>query len=145
MKSLPLILMSLFVLLGCGRSGPRSTRTTSAHLTSVQDKTDFLHQYVTFRRTYQTLDFDITYQNNSEGLVPGPSDWDVRLVAAVPASELEEWIPSGKPASQQDRDWLESVPTQVDLSGINEWYEEGRQIVGIDRQHCIVAYRDWKN
>jgi hypothetical protein len=139
------LFLALFLVSGCDRTGPASTRTTSAQFHTVKEKTDFLQRYVTFRRTYDTLDFDITYQNNGGGSVPGPSDWDVRLVATVPPSEVPMWIPAGLTPSAQDQAWLKSVPTSLDLSGLNEWYGDAHRIIGIDRQHNIVAYRSWKD
>jgi len=130
------------LLVACKSSGPASTDTTSAAFATVADRTMFLNNYVTFRRTYETLDFDIMYQNNSGGMVPGPSDWDVRLVATVPASELQAWVPAAVNASTApDVTWMKSVPTTLDLSSVSEWYIDGGRVVGIDRKKRIVAYR----
>jgi hypothetical protein len=135
----------VLLVAGCDRTGPATTHTTSTQFPTLKEKSDFLHRYVTFRRTYETLDFDITYRNNGGGSVPGHSDLDVRHVATVPASELPMWIPAGLTPSSQDQEWLSSVPTSLDLSGVNEWYGDQRRIVGIDRQRRIVAYRNWKD
>ena len=137
------ICVALTVLLvGCKPSGPASTKTTSAAYATVAERTKFLKEYVTFRRTYETLDFDVMYQNNGGGMVPAPSDWDVRLVATVPASELQTWVPTGVNASSApDVAWLKSVPTTLDLSGVSEWYIDGSRVVGIDRAQRIVVYR----
>jgi hypothetical protein len=136
------VILSVVLLSGCGKSGPASTRTNSSQIQSLQERIDFLHKYVTFRRTYETLDFDIMYQNNG-GIPPGPSDCDIRLIATVPATELQAWVPQGAQITTQatDQDWLKSVPTTVDLSGVNEWYSQGRRTVGIDRLRRIVVYR----
>jgi hypothetical protein len=146
-RSLPLairffILAMTVLLVGCKPSGPTTTKTTSSAFATVSERTKFLNKYVTFRRTYETLDFDIMYQNNGGGMVSGPSDWDVRLVATVPASELQAWIPAGVNASTApDVAWLKSVPTTLDLSGVSEWYVDCKRIVGIDRPKRIVVYR----
>lgn len=132
---------------GCrlaGSSGPPTTHTNSAQFATVQEKTAFLHQYVSFRPAYETLDFDIEFKNNSAG-VPGPSDWDVRLVATVPQLELEAWVPQGverAKATPRDVRWLTAVPTSIDLNGVDEWYDNGRRTVGLDRQRRIVVWRD---
>ena len=136
------ILVLSVLLVGCKPSGPATTKATSAAYATVAERTKFLNDYVTFRRTYETLDFDIMYQNNGGGTVPGPSDWDVRLIATVPASELQAWIPAGVNASAApDIAWLKSVPTTLDLSGVSEWYVDGKRIVGIDRAKRVVVYR----
>ena len=109
---------------------------------TVAERVAFLQQYVTFRRTYETLDFDIMYQSNGGGSVPGPSDWDIRVIATVPASELSAWVPPGVPAATApNTDWLKSVPTAINFSGLNEWYSEGHRIIGLDRARRIVVYR----
>jgi hypothetical protein len=148
-RTLPIrttIFLALLALLpGCKPSGPASTRTTSAKFQTLAERTAFLSQYVAFRRTYETLDFDVFYQDNGGGGgVPGPSDWDIRLVATVPAAEVAAWIPAGvKRATTPPTDtaWLKSVPTTVDPSGINEWYVDGPRTIGLDRGRRIVAYR----
>jgi len=147
LRQLECFLLVLVLISGCGedRSGPPSTDTDSSAFASLSEKVDFLNQYVAFRRTYESLDFDISYHNNGGGMVPGPSEWDIRLVATVPADELNEWIPADvEPMGEaEDSRWLDSVPTSLDLSGINEWYHDHRRIVGIDRERRIVAYYTW--
>ena len=135
------ILAAALLLVGCN-SGPASTQTNSSSFATVAERARFLHEYVSFRRTYESLDFDIMYQNNG-GMVPGPSDWDVRLVATVPASELPAWVPAdvSAAASAPDTDWLTTVPTALDLSGVSEWYVDGKRVVGFDRARRIVVYR----
>ena len=148
MRASAIVVLVTF-LLGCGQGGPPSTQTMSAKFATLGEKTSFLHQYVTFRRTYQTLDFAISFQNNSGGGVPGPSEWDVRLVATVPPTELPAWIPLGATTaatataapSPPDLGWLKAVPTNLDLSGVHEWYAVAGRTVGIDRARSIVVYR----
>lgn len=135
----------LLMLGGCKPAGPATTHTASSAFSSVVERVTFLNHYVTFRRTYETLDFDVMFQNNGGGMTPAPSDFDVRLVATVPASEIASWIPQGSVSSEQKKDWLNSVPTQVDLASLNEWYGDGHRIVGVDRSHRIVAYRAWSH
>lgn len=79
------LILAVVLVAGCGRGGPPTTRTNSSAYSTVQERASFLHQYVTFRRTYETLDFDIVYLNNG-GMLPAPSEWDIRLIATVPAS-----------------------------------------------------------
>lgn len=136
------ILVLILSIAGCEPSGPATTSTRSSEFITLDERTDFLNKYVTFRRTYETLDFDIMYQNNGGGMVPGPSDWDIRLVAKVPTSELQAWIPVGvHPSSAPDATWVDTVPTSIDLSGVSEWYIDGKQVIGINPDKRIVVYR----
>jgi hypothetical protein len=112
---------------------------------TVAERVALLEKYVTFRRGYESLDFAIRYQNNGGGMVPGPSEWDIRVVAVVPASEMGAWIPAGVAArSDVDAAWVKEVPTGVDVSGVREWYVTGGVVVGVDRSKRVVVYRNWK-
>jgi hypothetical protein len=130
---------------GCGgRSGPATTDTSSASISSLDQRVEFLQRYVTFRRDYRELDFHVLYHNNGGGLVPGPSDWDIRVVAVVPPGELASWVPAGKmPVRATDVSWLVAVPGSKRTVGITEWYVESRKVVGIDRARSVMAYRCW--
>jgi hypothetical protein len=136
------ILTVALLFAGCKPDGPATTKTNSSSFATLAERARFLEEYVSFRRTYESLDFNIMYQNNGGGMVPGPSDWDVRLVATVPASELQAWVPAGvSAASAPDTAWLTAVPTALDLSGVSEWYVDGERVIGIDRARQIVVYR----
>jgi hypothetical protein len=139
------LLVTVLLLAGCkpgAPTGPATTKTNSAAFATLAERTKFLNGYVTFRRNYETLDFDITYQNNGGGMTPAPSDWDIRLVATVPAAEVQGWVPaSAGTATAPDTTWLKSVPTTINLSGVSEWYVDGERTVGLDRSNRIVVYR----
>lgn len=140
-----LVLLTALAVVGCGGpSGPASTDTCSDALPSLERRVEFLERYVTFRRGYSDLGFHIAYQNNGGGLVPSPSEWDIRLVAAVPPTELAEWVPPGlAPSPAADTGWLAGVPGGARAAGITAWYTGPGLVVGIDRERSVVAYRRW--
>lgn len=133
------------VVASCGTpSGPPTTDTSSASLPTLAERVEFLQRYVKFRRNYHELDFRIVYQNNGDGLVPGPSDWDIRIIAAVPAEELESWVPADSRATPAgDATWLSDVPGSGRATGVKEWYTKGAVVVGLDRASSVVVYRSW--
>jgi len=92
-------LLLAIMLPGCSgtASGPESVTETSVARADLADRILFLENYVNFRRQYEILDYDIMYQNNGGGMVPAPSDWDIRLIAVVPRTEIEAWVPAGLP------------------------------------------------
>lgn len=139
--SVAAILLAAF--LAARPRGPRTVDTTSAQFATLQQKIDFLNQYVSFRHTYHELDFAVYFVDNGGGMVPGPSEWDIRLVAIVPEETLNDWVPDGAAplAGPPDRKWLDRVPTSQDLSGIDHWYDDSGRTVGIDRQQHLVACR----
>ena len=139
------ILLLAVLFTGCARSSNRTTDTTSDQLPSLEARVQFVEVYVVAGRRYSELSFHIRFQDNSGGMVPGPSDWDFRLVASVTANELADWIPAGAtPINKPELDWLATVPNSKRAAGITEWYKKGRTTIGIDRKQNIVAYRAMK-
>lgn len=83
------------------------------------------------------------YQNHGGGMVPGPSDWDIRLIALVPESEIEFWIPPGAEIEDNPMPrWLKDLPGTMERDGISEWYRNSGTVIGVDRELSIVAYRN---
>ena len=141
------MLAAIAVLAGCTfePSGPPSTQTASSEFETVAERVAFLEQYLPLGRTYETLDFYVSYSDNGRSGwldTDGPSDWDIRIVATVPASELDDWVLDGvAPVDTADTAWLSTVPPSLDTSGLTEWYVDVTRATGIDRSRRIVAYR----
>ena len=142
-KSRLLFLFAMIYLAGCGNwEGPPTTETSSSKFNTLSEKVAFLEQYVKFRRTYQELDFVITYRNNSYGLVPGPSDWDIRIVARVRSADLAQWTEGLEATASPDVDWLEALPGRIDHTGVSAWFQSGKRLVGVDKRNAIIVYRN---
>lgn len=144
MKRILSLLLAGFLLLGCSKppSGPPSVHETSVERSALADRVAFVEQYVTFRRSYEQLDYDIMYQNNGGGMVPGPSDWEIRLIAVVPADEIDDWVPDGSMKKvDTSSEWLSDLPGMIERGAISEWYHHGGTVVGIDRENSVVAFR----
>lgn len=149
-----IVIIALSILIiGCNYD-PRNTHTDSSKFTSLADRVKFLNRYLTYQRpheqisqrTYEALDFSISYYGGKKFPLASLPSWDYRIVAKVPASELQSWIPSGSiAATDRDISWIKSVPTSLDLSGVNEWYTRyrGDMILGVDRTGNIVVCRIW--
>jgi hypothetical protein len=133
------------MLSGCSKtaSGPASVTETSVARIDLAERIQFVEKYVNFRRKYAKLDYDIMYQNNGGGMVPAPSDWDIRLIAVVPKTEIEAWVPVG--AEKKDDPspaWLKDIPGTIERDEITEWYRKSGIVIGVDRERSIVAYRN---
>lgn len=70
----------------------------------------------------------------------GPSDWDSQLVAAVPFNEINLWVSDNMQLTQPG-DWPQRVASEIDVSGIKQWYQGGGKVVGLDRKNSLVVYR----
>lgn len=138
-----LVFISL-VVSGCAsESGPSSINETSASTALLKDRVEFIEQYVTFDRMYDELEYSVFYQNNGGGGIPGPSDWDIRIVAKVPPEQIQAWVPANSVAGAAPATkWFESTADKIDVSSISEWHTDGQRSVGLDRQNSIVVYRN---
>ncbi len=138
-----LVLIALFTAVaGCSQSGPPSTHTLSSSFKTLAERKAFFKQYVKVACDYQTLDFDIQYQNNSRGMVPAPSEWDMRFVATIPVSQIDRWLNGFESVEQPpELDWLETLPTDVDLMSVSQWYVNVNNVIGVDHDKGIVVGR----
>ena len=144
----------VFLLLFGNSSGDinRSTSTNSQQFSNLEDKIQFLENYVAFRRQYSELHFSIHYQDNNYGLLPGPSDWTIYLLAQVPPKEISLWIEKLTaislphppdmnqffPANNNDMKDSISLPFSFQLS---QWYHDNfNRLVGIDPHTNTVFY-----
>lgn len=118
-------------------NAPR-TSIDSAGLATLATKQDVLEEYVTFRRSYIALDFRLFAAVNT-GLSPGPSDYDYLIVAVVPTAEIERWTVGMKSMTSPPAP-LPELRTNIDYSGVDEWFSELNKVVGVDRASGTVVY-----
>jgi hypothetical protein len=70
----------------------KNTNTTSTAFSTVAGRQQFLELYVKFHRTYEDLHFRLSFIDGASGVVPSPSEWNIRLLATVPADKIDQWI-----------------------------------------------------
>lgn len=148
MKTLLRTIASAFVvffLAGCGGSESKTADTTSDHFATLAAKQSFLERYVNFRRPYEDLEFDISYLDGGGGMVPGPTEWDVRIFAKVPEESLDEWTAGLASTATPEASWVSSIPHAPATLDSFQWYAEGSRIVGISRGDRFVLYRNHTN
>ncbi|MBL8001821.1 MAG: hypothetical protein JNL05_07665 [Flavobacteriales bacterium] len=132
------------VLYGCSSGDDLTTRTESSQFTDPQEKLAFLMQYV--RRTPGLLDaeYAIWYQDNGKGAVPGPSDYDIRLVAKVKSDSLGAWS-EGMTEIVHDghlSGWNDLMPDSVEWphgSHAKVFRGQGKVIVSFPDQGLVMA------
>ena len=134
------LLVTLLALVSCGED--KSTTTDSRAFSTLAEKKEFLEKYASFRRSYQSLDFNISYRDGESGLVASPTEWDIRLLAEVPPQEIDQWFHDLEPTTNADQTWISEIPNAPsDLSGF-KWYQDSRRTVGIDQDKRMVLYRN---
>lgn len=140
-------LTALFLIMatmtGCGGNKSRTTDTNSAGFATVEEKKRFLEQYVNFRRTYDELEFDVAFTDGGDGFIPSPTEWDIRILAKVPANEMDAWTDGLAPAKDPDSGWLKEIPNAPDEFPAFVWVTDGKRLVGYDRESRYVVYRSF--
>ena len=82
-----------------------TTNTDSRSLPGEQERLAFLARYLRSKSPIEDAEFIIRYQDNSKGMVPGPSDWDIRAVLQVgnqTAAWHAGWVPCASSESPSD-------------------------------------------
>ena len=141
-----LLVAALLLVVGCtDNSGPPTVSETSAARAALSDRVEFIEQYVKFRRKYKELEYNVNFVNGGS-FAPGPSEWDIRIVASVDPNDLDQWVIAGKQKTEMETpDWVSKTAATIGVDGISEWYVDGGRTVGIDRGNGIVAYRSLAN
>lgn len=140
MKPLALLLALVFTLPLAGCRKGKTTNTVSSNFKTLAEKQEFLERYVTFRRSYDDLHFDLSYIDGGSGMVPGPTEWNVRVFAVVPAGEIDQWIDGLSVVAVPDLEWISGIPKAPPDVSRYKWYKGDRVNVGIDRESRTVLY-----
>jgi len=135
-----LALMLTLNLVGCGKG--KSTDTASTAFKTVAEKQEFLERYVKFRRSYEDIHFRISFIDGDSGRVTGPTEWNIRLIATVPADEIDQWIDGLGEVKLPDLEWIREIPNAPTNFNDFKWYQDGKRIVGVSRVSRRVLYRN---
>lgn len=152
-----LVLASLFLLVTACQplaTAPEekssTTDTYSRDLSSNATKIAFLQQYLAAPSTILATEFHIVFHDNSRGLVPGPSDWDIQAVIKVAPLDLARWQVdlTPLPAEGADLAWAYALlPTAPTWSITSEPQifqgKTGNHIVATFAAEGIIFVRMW--
>jgi hypothetical protein len=73
-------------------------------MSSNAEKIAFLSRYLFTKSDLEAAEFNIDYQDNSGGGVPGPSDWDIQAVMKMQPRDTILWAEGLNRVSSEDRD-----------------------------------------
>ncbi len=115
MRWLFLILFLTFLPIVACESANRSTDTYSTNFSQESEKIVFLKKYVKCFSPVSAAEFHIIYHDNSTGLVPGPSDGDLKIVIRIAPSDIPKWTAGFREVEKDDIDlsWIPDIPLEV--------------------------------
>lgn len=118
---------------------PRTTNTASSSFTTEAEKIDFLAKYIHFHSAVDKAEFRVIFQDNSGGLVPGPSDWDIRAVLHV--ADTDAWIKDKVEREPFDLSWAESLYSET-MKPTSEphFYESTASQLAVFEQERIILF-----
>lgn len=129
------------------RPSAMATDTRSASLQGDAAKLEFLKKYLRLPTEVQATEFHIRYHANSKGMVPGPADYDLRVVVKVPPDNVPQWAAEmGQPTAPFDVAWAyELLPKDQrwQIASPPTYYERDRVQVVTFPPEGIVFKRVW--
>lgn len=138
-------LTALAVVRGKSKVMPTDTRSASLH--GDQARIDFLKRYLVLPSEIQATEFHIVFHENNKGMMPGPSDFDIRAAVKVPPDKLGLWIKDmGSPSSPFDVAWAYELLPKEDRWSIHStptYYERDRVQIVTFEPEGIVFKRVW--
>lgn len=90
----PLLLVFLALSANAQRLNPPdlSTDTRSEAFATAEERLAFLKRYLNFQSVPRDAQYHIVYFDNSQGRIPGPSDWDIRVVLRLEPGDVSLWL-----------------------------------------------------
>ena len=121
-----------------------TTDTLSSTLSDDAAKVAFLGRYLKLASPVEAAEFHVIYHDNSGGMVPGPSEWDIQAVMKVAPADLPAWTSGMTPTEAADLSWGRSLlgpePRWAVHSALRV-YQRGRTIVAVFEPEGIVFKR----
>ena len=123
-----------------------STDTWSSEFTDKQEKIEFFEKYVVCPSAVLDTEFHIVYNDNSTGLVPGPSDWSISAAVKIDPAESSKWTENMDLINEDQIDmfwWVDLPLEDWDLSGDPVYYkrpEAWSYIILYEEQGIVIKY-----
>lgn len=99
----------------CVTRNSLTTHTSSGQFSSSRAKLEFLEKYAKLDSVIIDAEYRIDYQDNAQGWIPGPSDWDMRLAVKIPPGEVQQWLQGFDKVEAQEVElsWWAELPLQT--------------------------------
>ena len=107
------------------RQNNKTTDTWSFEFKEADEKLAFLSEYLTMPSDIIDAEYHIVYHDNSAGMIPGPSDWDIRVALKVKPENIPLWLDGFTAVSPEEIDliwWSELASGSISWSNANAEY-----------------------
>ena len=139
-------ILVMFLTVGCLGEAARpnlTTDTQSSQFTTETAKLAFLQRYLKLATPVQAAEFHIIYHDNSGGFVPGPSDWDIRVLLKVAPADIVQWTTGMQPTptDQIDLAWAKAFAAQHPtwtMTSEPEIYQKAGMMLALFRSEKII-------
>ncbi len=133
-SSLALATASIAFLSSCGGPPGRAPERLRSEGKSLTEQKVQLSRFIPLRAEPSEIEYEGWFHDNSRGLVPGPSEWDVVGFIRVPPGQESAWTTGAGGARVPGPDQnpaLEGVLAQLEASREDlQWSREGNALYG---------------
>ena len=91
----------------------KTTDTWSHSFSNKNEKLSFLTEYLVANSEILNAEYHIVYHDNSNGMIPGPSDWDIRVALKIKPEDMSLWTNGFEriTSSEIDLTWWDELAT----------------------------------
>ncbi|MEO0803325.1 MAG: hypothetical protein AAFY57_13735 [Cyanobacteria bacterium J06642_2] len=127
------------------RKASLSTETDSSSFATLAAKKEFIYRYISSELEFEDIEFRVWYVDNSGGMIPGPSDYRIEVLARIDSSHLDRWLAKVNESKMSNLAWPYSLnPEDMGCHPeiIKVYQSQSRtKTVGLHKGNsCIIAF-----
>lgn len=118
-----------------------TTDTLSSQFATQEEKIAFLERYLTLPTNIEAAEYHIIYHDNSTGRVPGPSDWDMRVIVKVAPQDIPLWLESlTETAEPFDLTWAYELAEGWQLQSAPKFFVGDKRVAVFEPEDVVVLW-----
>ncbi len=118
-----------------------TTDTLSSQFATDEEKIAFLERYLNLPTKVEAAEYHIVYHDNSTGRVPGPSDWDMRVVIKVAPEDIDTWLESLTETTEPfDLAWVYDFAKNWQLTSSPKFFVGDKDVALFEVEGVVVVW-----
>jgi hypothetical protein len=139
--SLLLLVVMIFSSTVLAQEFSLTTDTASSQFATLEEKIAFLERYLELPSEAKAAEYHIVYHDNSSGRVPGPSDWDMRVVVKVESEAIPLWLESLKATEEPfDLSWAFALVQDWHLESSPKFFTGDKRVAVFEVEGVVVLW-----